>query len=34
VGFVSGRFPGHLRWLPERLLAFFQAAASGRPPAA
>lgn len=26
VGFVSGPFPGHLRWLPERLLAFFQAA--------
>lgn len=23
VGFVSGRFPGHLRWLPQRLLAFF-----------
>jgi hypothetical protein len=23
VGFVSGPFPGHLRWLPQRLLAFF-----------
>lgn len=23
VGFVSGRFPGHLLWLPQRLLAFF-----------
>lgn len=23
VGFVTGRFPGHLRWLPTRLLAFF-----------
>ncbi len=22
VGFVAGAFPGHLRWLPERLLAF------------
>lgn len=22
VGFVSGTFPGHMRWLPERLLAF------------
>lgn len=23
-GFVSGRFPGHLAWLPHRLLAFFR----------
>jgi predicted alpha/beta-fold hydrolase len=23
VGFVSGAFPGHLRWLPQRLLTFF-----------
>ena len=23
VGFVSGRFPGHLGWLPERVLEFF-----------
>ncbi|MGL6070057.1 YheT family hydrolase [Craterilacuibacter sp.] len=23
VGFASGRFPGHLSWLPERLLRFF-----------
>lgn len=23
VGFVSGRFPGHLQWLPQRLLTFF-----------
>jgi len=23
VGFVSGSFPGHLDWLPQRLLAFF-----------
>lgn len=23
VGFVSGRFPGHLDWLPKRVLAFF-----------
>jgi hypothetical protein len=23
VGFVSGRFPGHIRWLPERLLHYF-----------
>jgi hypothetical protein len=28
VGFVSGRFPGHLRWLPARLLSYFQAFAS------
>jgi predicted alpha/beta-fold hydrolase len=26
VGFVSGRFPGHLRWLPNRLLHHFDAA--------
>lgn len=25
VGFVSGRFPGTLAWLPERLLGFFDA---------
>lgn len=25
VGFVSGAFPGHVRWLPDRLLAFFRA---------
>ena len=23
VGFVSGRFPGRLDWLPQRLLSFF-----------
>ncbi len=23
VGFVSGAFPGHLRWLPQRLIEFF-----------
>jgi predicted alpha/beta-fold hydrolase len=23
VGFVSGNFPGHLRWLPRRILGFF-----------
>ena len=23
VGFVSGNFPGHLRWLPRRMLRFF-----------
>jgi uncharacterized protein len=23
VGFVSGRFPGHIEWLPQRLLDFF-----------
>ena len=23
VGFVSGSFPGHLTWLPQRILAFF-----------
>lgn len=27
AGFVSGPFPGHLRWMPERVLAFFAAAA-------
>ena len=26
-GFVSGAFPGHLRWLPARLLAFFESSA-------
>jgi hypothetical protein len=31
AGFVSGPFPGHLRWLPGRLLGFFQAC--GRAPA-
>jgi uncharacterized protein len=25
VGFVSGKFPGHLDWLPERILRFFAA---------
>ena len=24
VGFVSGSFPGHIEWLPERLLHFFE----------
>jgi len=24
VGFVSGRFPGHINWLPQRVLSFFQ----------
>ena len=24
VGFVSGRFPGHINWLPQRILQFFQ----------
>jgi predicted alpha/beta-fold hydrolase len=24
VGFVSGAFPGHIEWLPERLLHFFE----------
>jgi predicted alpha/beta-fold hydrolase len=23
VGFVSGKFPGHLEWLPRRILKFF-----------
>ena len=26
VGFVSGAFPGHVRWLPDRLIAFFSSA--------
>lgn len=26
VGFVAGRFPGHLDWLPQRLIAFFESA--------
>lgn len=26
VGFVSGKFPGHLEWLPRRILNFFEAA--------
>jgi predicted alpha/beta-fold hydrolase len=25
VGFVTGRFPGHLRWLPQRILSFVMA---------
>jgi hypothetical protein len=25
VGFVSGRFPGHLDWLPKRIMRFFAA---------
>ncbi|MCC7068300.1 MAG: alpha/beta fold hydrolase [Burkholderiales bacterium] len=29
VGFVAGPFPGHLRWLPERLCAFFAEAVRG-----
>ncbi len=28
AGFAAGRFPGHLRWLPERLIAFFQSTES------
>ena len=28
VGFVSGAFPGHLDWLPQRLLHFFNSATS------
>jgi uncharacterized protein len=31
VGFVAGRFPGHLRWLPKRLFDFFTLAVAGRP---
>ena len=34
VGFVSGPFPGHLRWLPARLMDFFEAATSSGPAAA
>jgi predicted alpha/beta-fold hydrolase len=30
AGFVSGTFPGHLDWLPRRLIAFFETAASGQ----
>ena len=29
VGFVSGTFPGHLNWLPARMLAFFRAHGQG-----
>jgi predicted alpha/beta-fold hydrolase len=29
VGFVTGRFPGSLRWLPERVLSFLETQASG-----
>ncbi|HXF75462.1 MAG TPA: alpha/beta fold hydrolase [Methylomirabilota bacterium] len=25
VGFVAGKFPGHLEWLPRRVLSFFEA---------
>jgi len=28
VAFVSGSFPGHLKWLPRRLLRHFRAAAA------
>ena len=31
VGFVSGPFPGNLRWLPARMLAFFAAATASEP---
>lgn len=30
AGFVSGPFPGHLRWLPRRLIAFFREASDAR----
>jgi predicted alpha/beta-fold hydrolase len=30
AGFVSGSFPGHIRWMPERILAFFSKFASAR----
>ena len=30
AGFVSGRFPGHLRWLPQRLISFFREASGTR----
>jgi predicted alpha/beta-fold hydrolase len=30
AGFVSGPFPGHVRWLPRRLIAFFREASSAR----
>lgn len=33
AGFVSGPFPGHLRWLPERLLQFFEGAPGKDSPA-
>jgi len=32
VGFVSGPFPGHVRWLPERLCSFFTAGGRSGPP--
>ena len=33
VGYVSGPFPGHLEWLPRRVLAFFETdAAAGAQP--
>lgn len=32
VGFVSGTFPGHLDWLPQRLLHFFKRELPGRNP--
>jgi predicted alpha/beta-fold hydrolase len=31
VGFVTGPFPGHLDWLPDRVGAFLSATLSGRP---
>ena len=32
VGFVAGSWPGHLNWLPERLVAFFTAQRTGSAP--
>jgi len=32
VGFVSGRFPGHIEWLPRRILGFFASDADGIEP--
>lgn len=31
VGFVSGPFPGHLQWLPLRIIGFFRAALDAHP---
>ena len=32
VGYVSGPFPGHLEWLPRRVLRFFEADTPAIPP--
>ena len=30
VGFLSGSFPGHVRWMPQRVFEFFKSSEAGR----